>query len=262
MTQHLALDAHPDGTVGRPPHHVIDASGELLADIANPLFSGGNGSNASLRWGAANFETNVGEYTFRRALDEGVDLNSFMSIPPRYQIWGRAASFCMERSGYNEGGANEQGLVFFSQNMTFGQPPFYVHQMVAQTWLPLAAPVTVDCKQAGKQLSVSAQQSNDTAANNKTVVVRFVNHQPTAVDIEITATGAPGPVLQRITTLTSPTGAAAVNTPQQPFLVTPRALPVPAQGGSALTLPPESGSRGSLEFSEMVIFVRFYKGNT
>ena len=180
----------------------------------------------------------MGAYTFGRALDEGVDLNSFMAIPSQYQIWGRAASFCMERSGYNEGGANEQGMVFFSQNMTFGQPPFYVHKMVAETWLPLAAPVTIECH-AGKGLSVSAQQSNDTAAS-KTVAVRLVNLQSTAVDIEITTTGTPAPQLQRITTLASPTGTSAVNTPQHPFLVTPKSLPVPAEGGSTLTLPPES----------------------
>jgi hypothetical protein len=55
---------------------------------------------------------NCGDHTLRRALEEGYDLNMFANEGnPRLK--GRAASFCMERSGYQEGGLNDQGLVFF-----------------------------------------------------------------------------------------------------------------------------------------------------
>ena len=63
-------------------------------------------------WGAMNMETNCGDHTLRRALEEGYDLNMFANEGnPRLK--GRAASFCMERSGYQEGGLNDQGLIFF-----------------------------------------------------------------------------------------------------------------------------------------------------
>eukprot|EP01044_Picomonas_judraskeda_P008898 COSAG03_NODE_1049_length_4950_cov_49.608534_2_plen_611_part_00 len=63
-------------------------------------------------WGALNLETNCGDHTLRRALEEGYDLNMFAN-EGNLRLKGRAASFCMERSGYQEGGLNDQGLVFF-----------------------------------------------------------------------------------------------------------------------------------------------------
>ena len=47
----------------------------------------------------------AGSHDFHHALDEATDLNRFFNLPVDLQprIWGRAASFCMERSGYNEG---------------------------------------------------------------------------------------------------------------------------------------------------------------
>ena len=44
-------------------------------------------------------------------LDEAADLNMYFSrhlLAER--IKGRTASFCMERSGFNEGGLNDKGL--------------------------------------------------------------------------------------------------------------------------------------------------------
>jgi hypothetical protein len=71
-------------------------------------------------WGAINLETNCGDHTHRRALEEAFDLNTF-AREPNPRLKGRAASFCMERSGYQEAGLNDQGLVFFLPNMTWGE---------------------------------------------------------------------------------------------------------------------------------------------
>ena len=98
----LAFDAHPDGSRS---HNINPAAKELQADVMdNPLFEG---------WGGGNFETNTGSHDLHHALDEGEDLNTFFNLADQVQsrIWGRAASFCMERAGYNEGGANDQGQV-------------------------------------------------------------------------------------------------------------------------------------------------------
>ena len=54
-----------------------------------------------------NLETNCGDHTMHRALTEGRDLNLFFRFP-NPALKGRAASFCMEPSGYNEGFANDQ----------------------------------------------------------------------------------------------------------------------------------------------------------
>ena len=67
-------------------------------------------SNSSVEgWGAINLETNCGLHATRRMLEEATDLNDFANVAdPR--LLGRAASFCFERSGYNEGGLNDQGM--------------------------------------------------------------------------------------------------------------------------------------------------------
>ena len=47
----------------------------------------------------------------------------------------RLASFCFESaSGFYD--SFDQGMVFFTQNATFGQPPFHVHAMVAASMQP------------------------------------------------------------------------------------------------------------------------------
>jgi hypothetical protein len=72
----------------------------------------------------------------------------------------RTASFCTERSGHYD--AFDQGLVFFLPNMTWGQPPFYVHSMIKNAFFENALTVTsptTDPTQL-KQI-VSASMAND-----------------------------------------------------------------------------------------------------
>ena len=75
--------------------------------------------------------------------------------PERWAVKARTASFCTERSGYNEGGANDQGLAFYLPNGTWLQPPGFVHKIVHDTWLPHALAVTLGG--APTNLSVSAR---------------------------------------------------------------------------------------------------------
>ena len=69
-----------------------------------------------------------------RALIEAAQLHQHLRTPmPRLK--GRAASFCFESaSGFYD--SFDQGMVFFTQNATFGQPPFHVHAMVAASMQP------------------------------------------------------------------------------------------------------------------------------
>ncbi len=88
-------------------------------------------------------------------------------VQPR--ILARTASFCTERSGHFD--AFDQGLVFFLPNMTWGQPPFYVHEMITDHWLDGAVNVTGN---TDVQTVVSASASLD----DNRLVIRIVNIQP------------------------------------------------------------------------------------
>eukprot|EP01046_Picozoa_sp_COSAG06_P003940 COSAG06_NODE_158_length_21760_cov_36.036979_8_plen_300_part_00 len=202
-------------------------------------------------WGGINLETNCGDHTHLRALEEAFDLNTFANEPsPRLK--GRAGSFCMERSGYQEGGLNDQGIIFFLPNMTWGQPPFYSHQMIHQTWQPNAVAVTTNatssfaCPERVQRPggddgpcdgAMTAQVSND----GKALVVRFVNMgaAPVSLDLSIKPRDATS---ARMRVLHSDDLRAA-NTPAQPLAVSPTtvematgtnfsslsSVPVPAQ---------------------------------
>ena len=56
--------------------------------------------------------------------------------------------------------------------MTWGQPPFYAHQMIHQAWQPQAVAVTSDAP----QLAIEPRFSAQTSADGKALVVRYVNN--------------------------------------------------------------------------------------
>jgi hypothetical protein len=58
-------------------------------------------------WGEVNLETNCGEHTHWRGLQEAADLLDFFNNSDA-RLQARTGSFCFERSGYNEAGANDQ----------------------------------------------------------------------------------------------------------------------------------------------------------
>ena len=120
-----------------------------------------------------------------RALTEGRDLNLFF----RYgnpALQGRAASFCMERSGYNEGFANDQGLSFFLPNMTWLQPPGYVHAMIHESWQPLAVNFSLSPGCAASGINVSAGDISAAAnADGSAASVRIVNQGSEALQIAV-----------------------------------------------------------------------------
>jgi len=129
--------------------------------------------------GACNAETNAGIHTVQRMLYEASDLNDWLNkyLPSttgdkRSRLLFRSASFCTERSGHFD--AWDQGISFFLPNMTWLQPPGYVHQMISDTWQPLALNVTLNPNTDPgyrAKYSVSAAKSED----GSKLVVRYVN---------------------------------------------------------------------------------------
>ena len=123
-------------------------------------------------WSTLILETNLATHDVGRMLVEARAENMLLS-DTKGKVHGRAASFCLERSGYNEGGLNDQGLIFFLPNATWLQPPGLVHKMYWDTWQPNGVAVitnsSASCPQAG--VDFSAQASDD----GKTVVLRLLN---------------------------------------------------------------------------------------
>jgi len=192
----LAWDIH----VGPPP-------GENAVESADIFLT-----NAS-SWAAMNLETNFGSHTVDRMLQEAKVLNTFF-VYANSRLKGRTASFCMERSGYNEGGVADQGLAFYLPNMTWLQPPAHVHAMISETWQPLAIDysVSADCGNLDNG-TISVQTSED----GRTVAVRIVNESPASRTFFIDV-GHHAELMVR--SISFPDKAAA-NTPANPQLIVP-----------------------------------------
>ena len=225
MADHLLEDFHVGGGVmtgdswSKTTHMggAVDGSKQLFAN------------NTNWHEGSCNLETNAGIHTMWRALMEGADLNDFFKqfIPSTSndttsRIKLRTASFCTERSGYSEGGANDQGLSFYLPNMSWIQPPGYVHKMVHNTWLPKAVAVSVS---DACTLSVSAQMAEDSSSLRLIVVnnlTHTINASVSVVEWEAAQTA-------NVTTLHA-SSLNATNPPSNPTLYSPKSSVVPWRG--------------------------------
>jgi len=223
-----AADAKAINALGLGSRIMSDIHGPAIGGVAKAeqVFS----TAATKHWGAMNLETNCGDHTMHRALTEARDLNLFHRYPnPKLQ--GRAGSFCMERSGYNEGFANDQGLAFFLPNMTFLQPPGFVHAMISETWQPNAVNFTLSAGCAA--LNVSAGDvSASASADGKQATLRVVNENAAALQVAASLGGgadssAQASVLEGSACAKDPTfpyvseHKRCSNTPGEPTLFSP-----------------------------------------
>eukprot|EP00040_Diaphanoeca_grandis_P029054 m.169180 g.169180 ORF g.169180 m.169180 type:complete len:708 (-) comp31555_c0_seq2:346-2469(-) len=245
--------------------YALGLGDRLVVDIHNGAISSPQSMNSVANnpntkgWGMFNGETNCGDHTVNRLLTEAQSLNllfNFDNATTASRIKGRTASFCMERSGYNEGGLNDQGISFFLPNMTWLQPPGYVHSMVTSTLQPMGIGYSAtECPYYLTPGMYSAQGSED----GKTLVVRFAWTQPTGINMTINVEGALGggggggedggghrnhhtsfspAARMRVTTLGYPDRTAA-NTPSNPHKIVPQTLP-PTMIGTQVWVPANS----------------------
>ena len=184
----LVLDQHTGAARGR----LQSAVPQFEADARNPLFSVDNHS----QWGFANFETNTGNYFFSDALDEAADLFLWFGLNGSLakRVKGRAKCFCMERSGYNEGGANEQGMVWSLPNMTWLQPPAQVHKLLTESWQPVGLAVEQSCAGDGPAIAPLGllNVSSAVSADGHRLVLRIVNIQTSFVNTTLRLPAARG----------------------------------------------------------------------
>ena len=111
------------------------------------------------------FEFNAGNHEFRRALGNAGAINAIERLGGRVTV--AASANCLQVDGQNDNGWN-QGLLFLNPCRVWPQPPYYLTQMVARHYLPLAIAASVE---NAPSLDVSANRSED----GKTLVLQVVN---------------------------------------------------------------------------------------
>ena len=190
--------------------------------------------NGTGTFGGANAETNAGTHHMQRALEEAADLNVwFNASDVASRLWFRTASFCTERSGHFD--SFDQGISFFLPNMTWLQPPGYVHKMLQASWQGNNVRAVLDADGLAGQ-SASAQVSEGHA---KQLVVRYVNGgaTPVAVNLSVANVGG-GSWLNCATTTLSADDANDANPPGDPERVAPKKGMWGVRGGKGtLTVP-------------------------
>jgi hypothetical protein len=169
-----------------------------------------------------NCETNAAISSMERAIQESSDLQTWFNVNKSLQerLWGRAASFCSERSGHFDG--FDQGISFFLPNMTWLQPPGYVHQMIKKTWQPNA--YAVELSPTTSPLVASAQVSDD----GLTMRIQVVNptYDPANFTVTLTGNGFVPSSVCDLWTLSEPAEVQPIdktlgNTPYQPTFISP-----------------------------------------
>lgn len=193
-----------------------------------------------------NMEINARTSTLTRAINEAADLQSWFAVSGPFldRLVTRTTSFCTERAGHFDG--YDQGLVFFLPNMTWLQPPAYVHTMVAASLSKAsnALATTINGGSGSPWLAASAQISNDGSSLMVQLVNQNTEGQAGSVTISLAGTGfkPSGSVLA--TSLADPAANAtfgvapnpnAGNTPYQPTYISP-------QGGIQMYWPAGSDS--------------------
>eukprot|EP01052_Picozoa_sp_SAG31_P022677 SAG31_NODE_1816_length_7206_cov_3.636133_2_plen_157_part_00 len=113
----------------------------------------------------------------------------------------------------------------------WGQPPFYLHKLVHDTWLPNACAVEVD----GAANRVEGRASAQISDSRKRIVVRYVNQSPTAETLTLEITGFALASSCQLWTYQSDDLAMA-NTPSEPQALIPSVSTVPSSSLSNLTV--------------------------
>ena len=192
---------------------------------------------------AINVETNAAISDVNRMIMEASDLQEWFNVNATLQarLRARAASFCLERSGHFD--AFDQGIAFFLPNMTFLQPPGWVHAMITHSWQPNAVSVHASGDVVG-----SAQLSDDGASMTVQLVNPVDAAGPMSVGVSIAGGFAPSGAVnvwtlaEQVPAGTQPTKTAG-NSPSNPLYIAPVLSMLEWPAGQAtlnMTLPPFS----------------------
>jgi alpha-L-arabinofuranosidase len=124
------------------------------------------------------FEENAFNHTLRRGLGHAHAINKLERLGDLVPIV--CAANCLQAEHQNDNGW-DQGLLFLTPFQVWGQPSYYVTQMIARNYLPEC--VQADVQSPGNALDVTAKRSGD----GKIVQLQVVNvdTRPVTSDIAI-----------------------------------------------------------------------------
>jgi hypothetical protein len=172
------------------------------------------------------FEENATNHKLRRGLAHAHAINELERSGDLVPIV--CAANCLQPDRQNDNGW-DQGLLFLSPSKVWGQPSYYVTQMVARRHLPHCVRADVD---GGGALNVTAKAS----ADGKVLQLQVVNLEgkPLRVKLDLGGFTPRLPTLQ-VTEIGGKLDDA--NTPEEPRRVSPRENTVPLGRRSEYTFP-------------------------
>lgn len=138
------------------------------------------------------FEFNSGNHALRRALANAAAINAIERLSGRVSIACSANCLQVDRQNDNDW---DQGLLFMNACHVWPQPPYYVTQMVARHYQPLAvsaraedaASVDVSAKRSddGRKLVLQVVNTSDQRVTARLNLSGFVPREPTATVEEL-----------------------------------------------------------------------------
>jgi hypothetical protein len=224
------LSQAPDVVSRILPDLHVGAGGavESAADLfAHPPVNGFN-------QGAINAETNAGTHDMKRALDEASDLIDWFTYDTTVtdRLYARTASFCSGSS--NNFDQWDQGISFFLPNMTWFQPPGYVHVMITNTWAEKTIKSSFGI--GNTTIPFAAQLTSD----GKTLILRAVNSYSGNQPLSISISNGSAKGTTYTLWLLSGMNLNDDNTPSNPTAISPISQQVPIANGAtslSMTLP-------------------------
>ena len=163
------------------------------------------------RFKVAIFELNAGNHALRRALSNAHAIDELERLGDNVPVV--CSANCLQPYQQNENGW-DQGLLFLNPSQVWGQPPYYVTQMVSVYYLPLCLEATVRCPD--QCLDVTAKRSQD----GRTLSLSVVNMASYPVETRIQfADYCPQKDTAKVATLTG--RLDEINGPEEPRRIVP-----------------------------------------
>jgi alpha-L-arabinofuranosidase len=157
-------------------------------------------------------EENANNHTLRRALDHALILNELQRAG--HEIMIVCAANCLQPYEQNDNGW-DQGFLFFNSSKVWGQPPYYVTQMISHNYLPLC--VKAEFSSPNNALDVTARKSED----GKILTLQVLNLKN--VDLETNITINDFTPMQSTAKLTEISGKLEEkNSPENPEKIIPK----------------------------------------
>jgi len=169
------------------------------------------------------FEENANNARMRRGSAHAQAINRVMRL--KYDIPILCAANALQVDHQNDNGW-DQGLLFFNQQKVWGQPSYYVSQMVAENYLPLV--VKTDFISKTDSLDITTRKS----ADGKTIAIQVVNNKPTAVRVKVVLAAGKTSADKLSLTELKAGSLEDLNTADEPFRLAPTRTEVKISGNS------------------------------